>query len=90
VDLIRYYESTGRVEPFKRYAEKLAGIHLSERQYIEHAFALKLHADKLAWSSNPLPEMRSVDDKQLYPAQASTKPLWQIPLRVVLDHLLTV
>ena len=38
-----------------RYLYKLRGLHVAANNFIEAGFTLKLHADQLQWSDDPLP-----------------------------------
>jgi hypothetical protein len=67
VNLLGFYKDIKREELYLRYAYKLHALHLDGKFYAEAAYALKLHADLLSWSSR----MLHADD--LYPAQAE----WQ-------------
>ncbi|CAG0919848.1 unnamed protein product [Notodromas monacha] len=67
VNLLGFYKDIKREELYLRYVYKLHRLHLEGKLYTEAAYALKLHADLLAWS----PRMLHSDD--LYSAQAEWK-----------------
>ncbi|CAN7981546.1 unnamed protein product, partial [Ixodes pacificus] len=68
VNLLKFYRSEiQRQEMYVRYVYKLCDLHLPAENFTEAAFTLKLHADLLSWSGDPLP----ADDKH------REQPQWQ-------------
>ncbi|EEC15424.1 dedicator of cytokinesis protein, putative, partial [Ixodes scapularis] len=56
VNLLKFYRSEiQRQEMYVRYVYKLCDLHLPAENFTEAAFTLKLHADLLSWSGDPLP-----------------------------------
>ncbi|XP_043244747.1 dedicator of cytokinesis protein 3-like [Amphibalanus amphitrite] len=55
VNLLNFYKNEiNRAEMYQRYIYKLHDLHVSAENYVEAAFALKLHADQLEWSTRVL------------------------------------
>lgn len=70
VNLLRFYkENINRSEMYIRYIYKLCNLHIPAHNYTEAGFALKLHADSLSWSRNPVPEA------SLLPPPSASVPL---------------
>ncbi|KAG0411435.1 hypothetical protein HPB47_011427 [Ixodes persulcatus] len=68
VNLLKFYRSEiQRQEMYVRYVYKLCDLHLPAENFTEAAFTLKLHADLLSWSGDPLP----ADEKH------REQPQWQ-------------
>lgn len=80
MDLIQFYERSHRIPMAVKTAERLAAIHLAEHQYVEHAFALHMHAKRCYWRED-LPA-KSMEDggKELYPAQVRLHTKGQTPV----------
>ncbi len=57
-DVIRYYEFLNCEHLYLKYVYKLVDLHVSAGAFIEAAFTLGLHASKLHWSDDPLPEYK--------------------------------
>lgn len=74
-DLMQFYQVIGRETMHVRYIYKLADVHEESRQHAECAFTLRLHADMLAWSDEPLPALSDIGSdgqpRERYPAQTA-------------------
>ena len=57
VNLLHFYYDIHCQEMYIRYLYKLCGLHLAAGNHIEAGFTLKLHADQLQWSDEPLPSV---------------------------------
>ena len=61
VNLLRFYkEDINRSEMYFRYIYKLCDLHIPAENFTEAGFTLKLHADSLSWSRNPIPAAAAV------------------------------
>ncbi|UYV68726.1 DOCK2, partial [Cordylochernes scorpioides] len=57
VSLLEFYNEINRKELYIRYLYKLCDLHLECENFVEAAFALKLHTNLLQWSDEPLPQI---------------------------------
>ncbi|XP_065319785.1 uncharacterized protein LOC135927606 isoform X2 [Gordionus sp. m RMFG-2023] len=67
VDLMQFNKDMGRIKAYTHFLDKLVILHISQEDFGEAGFALKLKADLLDWSENEYGEIKDHDEKvELY------------------------
>ncbi|KAK4298449.1 hypothetical protein Pmani_029209 [Petrolisthes manimaculis] len=83
VNLLDFYAEIKRKELYLRYVYKLSNLHLDCDNYTESGYTLKLHADLLHWTNDPLSTaLRS----PLYPKVNQHGVLKEMLYGQIIDH----